>query len=85
MKKLILSIALSAFAVSLVMADDACKDKGACPASKDKTCCPAAGKKEDKAGCKEGTECCKAKKEGEKPADCCKAKKEEGKKDAPKK
>ena len=85
MKKLILSITLSAFALSFAMADDAAK--GTCPAGKDKSCCPAAaGKKDDKAGCKDGTgECCKAKKDGEKPADCCKAKQEDAKKTAPKK
>ena len=63
MKKLILTIALSAFALSSVMADDAAKDKGCCPAGKDKTCCPA-GKKDDKAGCDKEKSCggCKEKK-----------------------
>jgi len=72
MKKLILSVALSMFALALV-ADDAAKDKSACPASKDKTCCPA-GKKEDKAGCDKAKSdgCSKAKQD----AGSCKEKKE---------
>ena len=41
MKKLILSIALSAFALSLVAADCGdTKDKAACPKGKDPTTCP---------------------------------------------
>lgn len=41
MKKLILSIALSAFALSLVAAEgDAAKEKAACPKGKDPATCP---------------------------------------------
>ena len=66
MKKLILSLALSAFAFSLVAADaDAPKEK-TCP-MKDKTCCPAG--KDAQAGC------CKDKAAGkDAKAGCCKEK-----------
>jgi len=72
MKKLILSVALSAFALSMVAAEgDAAKD-ATCPAKGDKTVCPA-GK--DAAGCckdKAAAGCCKDKADAAKPADTAK-------------
>ena len=70
MKKLILSLALSAFAFSLVAADadpakDATKEK-TCP-MKDKTCCPAG--KDAQGGCCKDKAADKAKPADEKPAD----------------
>lgn len=55
MKKLILCVALSVFALSVV-ADDAAT-KGACPAGQDKSCCPAT-KKADTAACSKDTAAC---------------------------